>query len=197
MYGETVNVILFLGYLSILFAGGAIIAKIAKKIGIPDIPLLLIFGLILSIFNVIPKNVVDSSFDFIGNFGLIILLFIGSFEMEWGVMKRVLDVIVKLDILALLIVWVISGIVFNFVFHLPILSLIGLPFGAIVSATDPATLIPIFSKMDIDPEVAITLEAESVFNDPLGIVVTLISLSALGLAKAENPLLEFISLAVG
>ncbi len=191
------DIAIFLGYLSILFAGGAIIAKIAKKIGIPDIPLLLIFGLILSSLNVIPKNIVASSFDFIGNFGLIILLFIGSFEMEWNVMKKVLDVIVKLDILALIIVWIVSGIVFNFVFHLPILSLIGLLFGAIVSATDPATLIPIFSKMDINPEVAITLEAESVFNDPLGIVVTLISLSALGLAKAENPLLEFISLAVG
>ena len=190
-------VVLFLGYLSILFAGGAIIAKIAKKIGIPDIPLLLIFGLILSIFNVIPKNIVESSFDFIGNFGLIILLFIGSFEMEWSIMRRVLDVILKLDILALLIVWIISGVVFNLVFHLPILSLIGLLFGAIVSATDPATLIPIFSNMDINPEVAITLEAESVFNDPLGIVVTLICLSTLGLAKAENPILEFISLAVG
>jgi len=191
------DIVLFLGYLSILFAGGAIIAKVARKIGIPDIPLLLIFGLILSILNVIPKNIVEGSFDFIGNFGLIILLFIGSFEMEWNVMKRVLDVIVKLDILALLIVWFISGLVFNLVFHLPLLSLIGLLFGAIVSATDPATLIPIFSKMDIDPEVAITLEAESVFNDPLGIVVTLICLSALGLARAENPILEFISLAIG
>ena len=191
------NIILFLGYLSLLFVGGAIIAKIAKKIGVPDIPLLLVFGLMLSALNIIPNDIVADSFDFIGNFGLIVLLFIGSFEMEWHIMRRVLDVIIKLDILALLIVWIISGVVFNFVFRLPIFSLIGLLFGAIVSATDPATLIPIFSSMDINPEVAITLEAESVFNDPLGIVVTLICLSTLGLAKAENPIFEFVSLAIG
>jgi NhaP-type Na+/H+ or K+/H+ antiporter len=191
------DVILLIGYLSILFVGGSLIAKLAEKFGIPDIPLLLLFGLAISFFNVMPKEMVESSFNLIGNFGLIILLFIGSYEMEWHIMKKVLGVIVKLDIIALLIVFAISGIIFNWIFHLPILSIAGFLFGAIVCATDPATLIPIFSKMDINPEVAITLEAESVFNDPLGIVMALICLSAMGLAASENPLVEFISLAIG
>jgi NhaP-type Na+/H+ or K+/H+ antiporter len=191
------DVILLIGYLSILFVGGSLIAKLAEKFGIPDIPLLLVFGLAISFSNIIPKDIVENSFNIIGNFGLIILLFIGSYEMEWDIMKKVLGVIVKLDIIALLIVFAISGVIFNLVFHLPILSIIGFLFGAIVCATDPATLIPIFSKMDINPEVAITLEAESVFNDPLGIVMALICLSAMGLAASENPILEFISLAVG
>ncbi|AEH06190.1 cation:proton antiporter [Methanothermococcus okinawensis] len=191
------DVILAIGYLSILFAGGSLIAKLAEKFGIPDIPLLLIFGLLISFFNIIPKGIVETSFEFIGNFGLIILLFIGSYEMEWDVMKKVLGTIVKLDVIALLVVCAISGIVFNWVFHLPLLAIIGFLFGAIVCATDPATLIPIFSKMNMNPEVAITLEAESVFNDPLGIVVALICLSAMGLAASENPILEFSSLAVG
>ena len=195
--GGRMDVILLIGYLSILFVGGSLIAKLAEKFGIPDIPLLLMFGLAISFFNIMPKDIVENSFNLIGNFGLIILLFIGSYEMEWSIMKKVLGVIVKLDIIALLILFAISGIIFNWVFHLPILSIIGFLFGAIVCATDPATLIPIFSKMDINPEVAITLEAESVFNDPLGIVMALICLSAMGLAAHENPIIEFISLAVG
>ena len=191
------DVILLIGYLSILFVGGSLIAKLAEKFGIPDIPLLLMFGLAISFFNIMPKDIVENSFNLIGNFGLIILLFIGSYEMEWSIMKKVLGVIVKLDIIALLILFAISGIIFNWVFHLPILSIIGFLFGAIVCATDPATLIPIFSKMDINPEVAITLEAESVFNDPLGIVFTSIILSMMGLAESLNPILNFLSLAIG
>ncbi len=188
---------MLIGYMSILFAGGSLIAKLAEKFGIPDIPLLLIFGLFISFLNIMPKGIVETSFSFIGNFGLIILLFIGSYEMEWNVMKKVLGTIVKLDIVALLILFAISGVIFNFVFNLPLLSILGFLFGAIVCATDPATLIPIFSKIDINPEVALTLEAESVFNDPLGIVMALICLSAMGLAASENPIIEFTSLAVG
>ncbi|EHP84819.1 cation:proton antiporter [Methanotorris formicicus] len=190
---------LLITYLSILFVGGSIIAKIAEKLNIPDIPLLLIFGLILGpIAGVVQESYVQSVFGFIGNLGLIILLFIGSFEMEWAILRRVLDVVLKLDIFALLITLFISGIIFNLIFKLPLLSIIGFLFGSITCATDPATLIPIMSKLDINSEISVILEAESVFNDPLGIVTTVLCLSAMGLlATSENPLVDFFTLAIG
>jgi len=187
-----------IGYLSLLLISGSIIAKIGEKLKIPDIPLLLIFGLIVGPFlGIISTNYAQNIFEYVANVGLILLLLAGAFEMRWIVLKRVLKTVLKLDTIALLGVFGISGLIFNMIFKIPYLSPVGYLFGAITCATDPATLIPIFSKSDIDPGIAITLEAESVFNDPLGIVFTSIILSMMGLAESLNPILNFLSLAIG
>lgn len=187
-----------IGYVSLLIISGSILAKIGEKLKIPDIPLLLIFGLIVGpLLGIISTNYAQNIFEYVANIGLIILLLGGAFEMRWIVLKRVLKTVLKLDTIALLMSFGISGLIFNMVFKIPYLNPVGYLFGAITCATDPATLIPIFSKSDIDPAVAITLEAESVFNDPLGIVLTSIILSMMGLAKQLNPILNFLSLAIG
>jgi NhaP-type Na+/H+ or K+/H+ antiporter len=187
-----------IGYISLLLISGSIIAKIGEKLNIPDIPLLLIFGLIVGpLLGIISTNYAQNIFGYVANMGLIILLLSGAFEMRWIVLKRVLKTVLKLDTIALLGVFGVSGLIFNMIFKIPYLSPIGYLFGAITCATDPATLIPVFSKSDVDPEIAITLEAESVFNDPLGIVFTSIILSMMGLGENLNPILNFLSLAIG
>ena len=187
-----------IGYISFLLIVGSFIAKIGEKIGLPDIPLLLLFGLFVGpITGIISSNYAQNIFSIVGTTGLIVLLLVGAFEMRWIVLKRVLKTVLKLDTIALLISLVMSGIAFNAIFKLPYFNPVGYLYGAINCATDPATLIPIFSKSNIDPEIAITLEAESVFNDPLGIVATMLGLSALGLGESANPLLEFLALAIG
>ncbi len=77
------------------------------------------------------------------------------------------------------------------------LSTIGFLYGAITCATDPATLIPVFAKLDLPAEISTTLIAESVFNDPLGVVLTKTSLSTLGIGAHHNPIALFLSLAAG
>ncbi len=187
-----------IGYLSLLLISGSILAKIGEKFSIPDIPLLLLFGLLVGpILGIISSNYAQHIFGYVANVGLIILLLSGAFEMRWIVLKKVLKTVLKLDTIALLGLLGVSGLIYNLIFKIPYLSPIGYLFGAITCATDPATLIPVFSKADIDPEIAITLEAESVFNDPLGIVSTSIVLSIMGLAKNINPILNLFSLALG
>ena len=187
-----------IGYLALLLISGTFIAKLGEKLGIPDIPLFLIFGLIVGPFlNIVPPDHAQSIFEYIANLGLIVILLGGAFEMRWIVLRKVLKTVLKLDTIGLLITMLVSGIIYNVVFKVPLLSPVGYLYGSITCATDPATLIPIFSKSDIDPKLAITLEAESVFNDPLGIVLTNIVLANLGLAKSLNPLLNFLSLTLG
>lgn len=187
-----------IGYISLLLVFGSIIAKIGEKINIPDIPLLLIFGLIVGPFTGIISPIhAQNIFAFVANVGLIIILFVGAFEMRWIVLKRVLKTVLKLDTIALVLSLFISGLIFNLVFNIPYNNPVGYLYGAVNSATDPATLIPIFSKSDIDPEIAVTLEAESVFNDPLGIVTTTLGLSVLCLSEKVNPILDFLALAFG
>jgi len=187
-----------IGYLALLFISGSIIAKIGEKLKLPDIPLLLIFGLIVGPFlGIISTTNAQNIFEYVANIGLMVLLLGGALDMRWIVLKRVLNTVLKLDVIGLIGVFGISGLLFNFIFKIPIFSPIGYLYGAIVCATDPATLMPVFSKSNIDPKIALTLEAESVFNDPLGIVVTTIMLSTLGLAESLNPILNFITLAIG
>lgn len=187
-----------IGYISLLLVFGSIIAKIGEKIGVPDIPLLLIFGLIVGpLTGVISPIHAQNIFVFVGNVGLIIILLVGAFEMRWIVLKRVLKTVLKLDTIALVLSLFISGFIFNLVFNIPYNNPVGYLYGAVNCATDPATLIPIFSKSEIDPEIAVTLEAESVFNDPLGIVTTTLGLSVLGLSEKVNPALDFLALTFG
>ncbi|HIP17622.1 MAG TPA: sodium:proton antiporter [Methanothermococcus okinawensis] len=186
------------GYFSLLLISGAIIAKIGEKINIPDIPLLLIFGLIVGpLLNIISADYAQGIFEYIANMGLIIILLGGAFEMRWIVLKKVLKTVLKLDTIALTGLLLVSGVIYNMIFRIPLFNPIGYLYGAITCATDPATLMPIFSKSNIDPKLAITLEAESVFNDPLGIVATTIVLAIIGLAKSLNPVIDFITLSIG
>lgn len=56
---------------------------------------------------------------------------------------------------------------------------VGFVVGAIVSATDPAAVISSFRRMHAPHRLAVTVEAESVFNDGTGIVVFSIAAAAL------------------
>jgi len=187
-----------IGYLALLLISGTFIAKVGEKLGIPDIPLFLIFGLIVGpLLNIVSPHYAQDIFEYVANLGLIVILLGGAFEMRWIVLKRVLKTVLKLDTIALVVTMLVSGIIYNVVLKIPFFSPVGYLYGAITCATDPATLMPIFSKSDIDPKLAITLEAESVFNDPLGIVFTTIILTSMGLARSLNPVVSFLSLALG
>ena len=188
-----------IGYLGLALVLGAIIAKVAEKLKIPDIPLLLLLGLIIGPFlQIIPSDSAMKIFEYAGPIGLIFILLGGAFTMRISLLRRVIKTIIRLDTVTFLITLFLSGLVFNTVLNLPYTSPVGYLFGAITSATDPATLIPVFSRVKTNPEVAITLEAESIFNDPLGIVSTTVILGLLGLSSSQtNPAIDLITLAGG
>ncbi|ENN96131.1 Na+/H+ antiporter [Methanocaldococcus villosus KIN24-T80] len=187
-----------IGFLGLSLVLGSIMAKISEKLNIPDIPLLLMLGLILGpILQIIPQGGALEIFEYVGPIGLVFILLGGAFTMRISLLKKVIKTVIRLDTITLMVTLIISGIFFNFILNLPITSPVGYLFGAITCATDPATLIPVFSKVKVDPEIAITLEAESIFNDPLGIVATSTILGMLGLAYVKNPILYFLSLSLG
>ena len=77
---------------------------------------------------------------------------------------------------------------------------IALMIGAVLSATDPAILIPLFDRLRLRPKVAQTVIAESAFNDPTGTVLTLTlaSVVASGSVDLAGPAGDFAqSLALG
>ncbi|XRP96817.1 cation:proton antiporter [Methanocaldococcus sp. 16A] len=187
-----------IGYLGLALVLGSLVAKIAEKLKIPDIPLLLLLGLIIGPFlQIIPSESAMKIFEYAGPIGLIFILLGGAFTMRISLLRRVIKTVIRLDTITFLVALFVSGLVFNIVLNLPYTCPIGYLFGAITSATDPATLIPVFSRVKTNPEVAITLEAESIFNDPLGIVSTSVVLGLIGLSSSTNPAIDLIALAGG
>ena len=79
-------------------------------------------------------------------------------------------------------------------------SRVALMVGAVLAATDPAILIPLFDRLRLRPKVAQTVIAESAFNDPTGTVLalTVAGVVASGSVSATEPLVDFSkSLALG
>jgi len=166
--------------LSIILILAAFAIPIARKISVVDIPVLIVIGILFGPVLGLIKYEYSSSFmlDFggfgFGILGIIFILYFESHHMEIRTIRRYLGRIVSLDTLGVIITAVVSGAVFSYVFQAPFS--VGFLFGAIVSPTDPATLIPLFKKLKVREEISSTLIGESMFNDPISIVLVSIAL---------------------
>jgi cell volume regulation protein A len=71
---------------------------------------------------------------------------------------------------------------------------VALMIGAVLAATDPAILIPLFDDIRLKPKVAQTVIAESGFNDPVGTVFALAVAGAVssGEVAFSGPAFEFV-----
>src|ERR687890_539323 len=125
------------------------------------------------------------------NIGVALILFYGG----TGISLRVISgTAVGLGLLVLpgvLLTAIIVALVVSSVFGVtfPVALLIG----AVLAATDPAILIPLFDRLKLRPKVAQTVIAESAFNDVTGTVLTL---TLVGIVEAggftfSGPALEF------
>jgi potassium/hydrogen antiporter len=125
------------------------------------------------------------------NIGVALILFYGG----TGISLRVISgTAIGLGLLVLpgvlltaLIVALVVSPVFGVAFPVALLV------GAVLSATDPAILIPLFDRLKLRPKVAQTVVAESAFNDVTGTVLTL---TLVGVVEAggftlSGPALEF------
>jgi len=149
---------------------------IGKKKNISFIPLLIILGLVLgSVLKLVNTYLVRRLLDYARVIGLVIILFAEGHNLQWSILKRHFTTIGTLDTVSLVITAIIAGLVFSYVFHVPFLA--GFLFGAIISATDPATLIPLFRQYRVREDLKVILITESIFNDPLGIVLTTLAVA--------------------
>jgi cell volume regulation protein A len=98
------------------------------------------------------------------------------------VLKQVWVTILVLATVGVLITAAVTALAASYVLGLPLAVAVLL--GAVLSATDPATLMPIFRVVRIKDRVAQTVVAESAFNDAMGAIATFAAL-ALATGGAE------------
>ncbi len=159
-------VILMLGITALL---------ISRKTNVSYIPILIIFGIIVGpVAGIISRKVALDMFEYARVFGLFIILFAEGYHLWRSLLAKNFSTIAILDTLGLVVTAILAGLAFSLIFHVPFG--VGFLFGSIISATDPATLIPLFKQHKVDRNIETVIVTESIFNDPLGIVLTSVAL---------------------
>ena len=157
---------------ALVLAIGTLTALLAQKIKIPDVALFLIVGLLIGPDTL---GLIDIRADSALNvtillFGASYILFDGGASLRLSVLRQVWITIVVIATVGVVITAVITGIAAHFILGVPLI--VALLLGATLSATDPATLVPIFRQIRIRDRVAQTVISESAFNDATGAIVT-------------------------
>ena len=127
------------------------------------------------------------------------LIFEAAFHLNFAELRNNLVPILVMAVVGVLLTTVIVGGIIAWVTGLT-LSL-ALVFGALVSATDPVSVVALFRTMGVPKRLQVLLEGESLFNDGTAIVVfDLVVIAAIAGVQSYNitySLLEFIRVAGG
>ncbi len=166
MVAYVVLLVLIVGITSLL---------ISRRTNISYIPLLIIFGILIGpVLGFVGHDIARNLFNYVRVFGLFIILYAEGHHLWRSLLVKNFTTIALLDTVGLLLTAIIAAFAFSWFFHLPFV--VGFLFGAIISATDPATLIPLFKQHHVDRDIETVIVTESIFNDPLGIVLTSLAL---------------------
>jgi cell volume regulation protein A len=159
--------------LSLLLMGALLARFVASLIRIPEILVLVAIG---ALFGPSVLDVVDVPFESLGaqlvfTLGVSIILFYGGLTLSLPILRKVWVSLSLLAVPGVVITALIVGTVAHFAFDLP--WDVSLLVGAVLAPTDPAILIPLFTRSRVEPKLAQTIVAESAFNDPTGAALTL------------------------
>src|ERR671911_646769 len=177
----------------LILGAGLVSQLIATVIKLPQMVVLVAAGALIgpSVLGLVsnPLNGVGAQLLF--NIGVALILFHGGTGISLQVISRTavgLGLLVLPGVLltALIVALVVSP-VFSVAFPVALLV------GAVLAATDPAILIPLFDRLGLRPKVARTVVAESAFNDVTGtvLVLTLVEVVEAGHFTVSGPLIEF------
>jgi cell volume regulation protein A len=177
----------------LILGAGLVSQLIATLLKLPEMVVLVAAGAIIgpSVLGLVTNPLGGVGAQLLFNIGVALILFHGGTGISLGVISRtavglgllVLPGVAITAIIVALVVWPVFGVAF------PIALLVG----AVLAATDPAILIPLFDRLKLRPKVSQTVIAESAFNDVTGTVLTLtlVGVVEAGEFTLAGPALEF------
>lgn len=124
------------------------------------------------------------------------LLFAGALHVDWSEMRRGRWAILVLSTAGVLLSTVIVGAGFMLMaaaLGAPVPAIWCFVFGALISPTDPVSVMEVLKRTRVSPTLEATVAGESLFNDGVGVVVFAI---LLGVAASGEPLSASTALAL-
>jgi potassium/hydrogen antiporter len=178
----------------LIVGAGLFSQAVAAFLRLPEMVVLVAVGALIgpSVLGLVENPLDGVGAQLVFTIGVSLILFHGGTGISLRVLSRIG---VGLGLLVLPGVFLTAAIValaVVLVFGVPIS--VGLLIGAVLAATDPAILIPLFDDIRLKPKVAQTVIAESGFNDPVGTVLTLAVAGAVasGEVALSGPAFEFV-----
>lgn len=186
--------------LGIIGVVGIIGGWFSEKIKVPDVVIYLLAGILAGpfFFNIINIGSFPVANELIISFGAAFILYEGGREVKLKVLDEVKITVGLLVTVGVVISMIIVALGTYSIFKIPFTRCLLL--GAIIASTDPASLIPVFSQVDIIRRLKQTVISESAFNDAVGaiLVTTLISITVSNEFDLGNSIIElFIMIIVG
>jgi len=172
----------------LLIAAATVVALLTRRSGLPYSVALVALGLVIAAFGPTAPLVVTPELVLI----VLVpgLVFEAAYRLDFGELRRTY---IGVAILAIPGVLVSAGVV------AVLLTLAGLPpslafiVGAIVSATDPVSVISTFKRLGAPTRLKTLVEAESLFNDGTAVVVFSIAVAAAtGTVAPANAIFWFV-----
>ncbi len=184
--------------LALATAVALLLGRLAERIRVPDVVMFLIAGMLVGLLGWHPVEA-DTA---LGHSVIVVaaayILYQGGEALEVQVVARVWPTVLILATLGVVLTMLITGLAASVILGLPLL--VGLLAGAVLAATDPAVLIPLYRTMNVSPRVAQVVVSESALNDATGAIcaTVVLGLVAGGTASIGGIGLRFVELvAVG
>ncbi len=194
----------------ILLAIAITVVGIAKKIKQPDTIALVLVGLLLGTTS-LPFPFIDHAEEFITQsevFQVIIIsLFLpillgdATLKLPFHHLYKRKETIIGLALGGTFLSFILIGFATHFLIGLPLA--VAFTFAALMSATDPISVLSIFKSAGVSEKISTIMEGESLFNDGIAIVlfqissVYLLTYIDMGWAGLGSGVLLFLRFAVG
>ena len=157
---------------AIVLFTGAIGGMIARRLGVPDIVLYLLAGILLgpAVGHLVAVPADSTLNQLILLFGASYILFDGGASLRLRVMRKVWITVALLATVGVAVTALITAVAAYYLLAVPMV--VAALLAAVISSTDPATLIPVFKQVKIRERVAQAVISESAANDAVGAILT-------------------------
>lgn len=155
-----------------LLAAGVVCSMLATRVRLPALVALIAAGMLLGTDGVGGLELDD--YDLartVGVIALAVILFEGGLATGWRPIRSVIAPALGLAIVGTMVTAAIVGLAAHALFGLSLLE--GLLLGSILSATDGAAVFALLQGTSLRERVALTLEGEAGFNDPVAIFLVI------------------------
>jgi cell volume regulation protein A len=174
-----------LGILGILFAIGFIGDYLFRKIGFPDILVLLALGYVAGpVLHIVDPAWVAPATPVIANLSLVIILFNGGLGLEFAQARTTAPRATALSLVGITVSMIATAAFVHYVLDWGWMN--SLLLGAIVGGSSPAIVMSLIGRAKVSAELSSLLHIESALNGALVIVIALVILEVMTAGGTGN-----------